>query len=96
MGNGEKVATLAIGFCSLSFPIGLIIKLSNCYYDPSIRKNIIFVSCLVMDGYNFKIKNKGISIFQNDTFFGSTKMFNEIYILNLQSPILNVESKRLK
>ena len=49
-----------------------------------------------MDEYNFEIGNKGISIFWNDMFFGSAEMFNEIYILNLQSPILNVESKRLK
>ena len=29
-------------------------------------------------------------------FFGSAEMFNGIYILNLQSPILNIDSKRLK
>ena len=61
--NGAKVAVLAIEFCSLSFPTGLVIELSNCYYVPSIRKNIISISCLVMDGFNFKIRNKGISIF---------------------------------
>ena len=50
MGNRAKVAALAIGFCSLSFPTRLVIELSNYYYVPSIGKNIIFVSCLVMDG----------------------------------------------
>ena len=49
MENGAKVAALAIGSCSLSLPIGLVIELSNCYYVPSIRKNIISISCLVMD-----------------------------------------------
>ena len=61
--NRAKVAALAIGSCSLSLPIGLVIELSNCYYVPSIRKNIIFISCLVMDRYSFEIENKGISIF---------------------------------
>ena len=63
MKNGAKVAALAVESCSLSLAIGLIIKLSNCYFVPSIRKNIIFISCLVMDGYNFEIKNKDIFIF---------------------------------
>ena len=96
MRNRAKVATLAVEFCSLSLPTRLVIELTNCYYVPSIRKNMITVSCLIMDGQNFKNRNKGISIFQNDMFFGSAEMFNEIYILNLQSSILNIESKRLK
>ena len=62
MGSEAKVATLGIGSCSLSLPTGLVIKLSNCYYVSSIRKNIISISCLVMDGFNFEIENKGISI----------------------------------
>ena len=81
MGNRAKVAILAIESCSLSLPTGFVIELSNCYYIPSIRKNIISVSCLVMDGFNFKIKNNDNSIFQNDIFFGSAEMFNRIYIL---------------
>ena len=96
MKNGAKVAALFVGYCSLSLPTELVIKLSNCYYVSCIRKNIISVSYLVMDGFTFKIKNKYISIFQNDMFFDSAKMFNEIYILNLQSSILNIKSKRLK
>ena len=74
--NGAKVAALAIGFCSFSLSIGLIIELSNYYYVPSIRNNIISISCLIMDGFNFEIENKGISICQNDMFFGSAEMFN--------------------
>ena len=63
MDNWAKVAALSIVFCSLSLPIGLVIESSNYYYVPSIRKNIIYISCLVMDGYNFEIKNNDISIF---------------------------------
>ena len=63
MENGAKVATLAIEFCSLSLSSRLVMELSNYYYVPSIRKNIIFISYLIMDGYSFKIRNKGIFIF---------------------------------
>ena len=63
MENRAKVAALAIGSCSLSLPTRLVIEFNNFYYVPNIRKNIIFISCLVMDGFTFKIRNKGISIF---------------------------------
>ena len=49
-----------------------------------------------MDGFTFEIGNKGIFFFQNEMFNGSAEMFNEIYMLNLHNPSLNIESKRLK
>ena len=63
MGNGAKVAALVVGFCSLSLSTGLVIELSNCYYVLSLRKNIISISCLVIDGFTFEIRNKDIFIF---------------------------------
>ena len=36
MENGAKVATLAIGTCSLSLSTRLVIELSNCYYIHSV------------------------------------------------------------
>ena len=96
MKNRAKVAALAVGSCSLSLPTGLVMELNNCYYVPNITKNIISVSCLVNDGYTFEIRNKGILIFKNEMFFGSAEMFNGIYVLNLQCPILNIETKKLK
>ena len=63
VGNREKVATLVVRACILSLPSGLLLELSNCYYVPSITRNIIFVACLAMDDYSYQIRNKGISIF---------------------------------
>ena len=83
MENGAKVAALVVGSYSLSLSTRLVIEVSNCYYVLSIKKNIIFISYLVMDRFNFEIESKGISIFQNDMFFGSAEMFNGICILNL-------------
>ena len=94
--NGAKVAALGIGSCSLSLPTGLVLELKECLYVSSITKNVISISCLVMDGFTFEIENKGISFFQNEMFYGSAEMFNGIYVLNLHSPNLNIESKRLK
>ena len=43
MGNGAKVAIVAIGEVALHLPIGAIITLVACYFVPSIIKNIIFI-----------------------------------------------------
>ena len=49
-----------------------------------------------MDGCSFQIRNNSISIYRDDVFFSSAKMFSGIYVLNLESPILNIDTKRLK
>ncbi len=43
--NGAKVAALAIGVYSLTLPTGLVLELEDCYYVPTIIRNIISVSC---------------------------------------------------
>ena len=55
VGNGARVAALEIGDYSLSLPSGLVIILKNCYYVPSMSRNIISISCLDMDGFSFII-----------------------------------------
>ena len=62
MENKAKVAVLAIEICTLSLPTELILELSNCYYVLNITRNIISISCLVMNGYSFQIRNNSISI----------------------------------
>ena len=96
MKNGANVAVLVVGTCILSLPMRLVLELSNCYYVSNITKNIISVSCLVMDGYSFQIRNKSIFIFRNEMFFGSAELFNRIYVLEIESLVLNINTKRLK
>ena len=50
MGNGARVATLAVGVYDLTFPSGLVFQLKNFYYVPAASRNIISVSCLDVDG----------------------------------------------
>ena len=57
VGNGAKVAALAVGTYVLTFTSGLIVRLGNCYYVPAIIGNIISVSCLDKFGFSFIIKN---------------------------------------
>ncbi|KAK8689920.1 hypothetical protein V6N13_088627 [Hibiscus sabdariffa] len=57
VGNGARVAALAVGTYVLSLPSGLVLNLENCYFGPSLTKNIISVSCLDKIGFEIIIKN---------------------------------------
>ena len=60
--NGARVTALAMGTYYLSLPSGLVLELDNCYYVPTISRNIISISCLDMVGFSFIIKNNTCSI----------------------------------
>jgi hypothetical protein len=39
--NGAKFATIAIGSYHLLLPLGLVLEINNCYWIPTLCKNII-------------------------------------------------------
>jgi hypothetical protein len=96
VGNIARVAALAVGIYDLSLPSGLIIQLENCFYVPAISRNIISVSCLDKLGFSFIIKNNCCSIYLNDIFYANAQMSNGLYILDLEMPIYNIDTKRMK
>ena len=98
MGNGARVATLAVRVYCLTLPSGLVFQLNNCHYVPAVSRNIISVSCLDMDGFHFIIKNNIFSIYNADIFYGNAHLSNGLYVLNLEQPkpIYNIDTKRFK
>ncbi|KAL4326131.1 hypothetical protein GQ457_11G022160 [Hibiscus cannabinus] len=96
VGNGARVAALAVGTYVLSLPSGLILNLENCYFVPSLTKNIISVSCLDKIGFEIIIKNNSCSFFYDNLFYGSAQLINGLYILNQENMIFNINTKRLK
>ena len=98
MGNGARVAALDVGVYDLTLPSGLVFQLKNCYYVPTVSRNIFSVSCLDMDGFHFIIKNNIFSIYNADIFFGNAHLSNGLYVLNLEQPksIYNIDTKRFK
>ena len=64
VGNGAKVAALAVGTYEVTLPSGLLLVLNNCYYVPALSRNIISISCLDNEGFNFLICDKKFSISQ--------------------------------
>ncbi|WZZ65001.1 hypothetical protein YC2023_076371 [Brassica napus] len=96
VGNGARVAALAMGTFHLSLPSGLVLELKNCYYVPAISRNIISIPCLDLEGFQFSIKNKCCSFDRNDIFYGSGPLENGLYILDQSVPVYNISTKRFK
>ena len=86
VGNGVRVATLAIGTYYLPLPLGLVLELDNCYYVLAMSMNIISISCLDMVGFSFIIKNNTCSIYHGDIFYWDAHLSYGLYILNCDNP----------
>ena len=51
VGDGAKVAALAVGVYSLRLANGYVIDLDECYYVSSITKNVISTSKFDLSGF---------------------------------------------
>ena len=96
VGNGAKVAALAVVTYVFTLPSDLIIQLEKKYYVPVISRNIISVSCLDNFDFSFIIKNNCCSIYLNDIFYATAQMNNGLYVLDLEMPIYNINNKAWK
>ena len=97
VGNGARVAVVAIKTYVLNLPSGLCLNLDNCFYVPVLIKNIIFVLYLNKKGFHLNCSNNDCYIMLNDVFYAGVTLSNEIYILDMSNPILNVnDNKRQK
>jgi hypothetical protein len=86
VGNGAKVATIAVDTFHLPLPSRLVLELNNCYCIPTLYKNIISSSCLEeVDGYEIIIKNKCCSIYYNGIFYAHYPLVNGLYVLDLEN-----------
>jgi hypothetical protein len=98
VGNGAKVAVMAVGTYHLSLPSRLVLELNNCYCITALSKNIISSSCLEeIYGYEIVIKNKRCSIYYNDILYAHCPLVNGLYVLDLEDkPVYNINAKSLQ
>lgn len=71
-------------------------ELHNCYYNPSLTRNIISISYLNKDGYSFLFKNNSCSFYKNELFYGKAIVRKSLYVLDVDTPINNINIKQLK
>jgi hypothetical protein len=95
VGNNTRVAALTVGTTQLHLPSGFIMELNNCYFVPSLSRNILSPSCLMKDGYSFLSENSGCVISKDNMFVACASIVNDLFVLNLDdSPICNTSAKR--
>jgi len=93
VGNGARVAAVTAGSIELYLPSGLVMELDNVYFVPSISRNIISISCLEMNGFSFVIKDNRCSIYKDELYYGSSFMMNDLYILEMNKLVFNINNK---
>ena len=81
---GAKVATLAVRSYCLSLPSRLLLNLNNCYYVPSMNRNLISISMLDSKGSIIVIKNGSFSIYKDEIYYGVGHYINGLYIPDLE------------
>jgi hypothetical protein len=55
-------------------------ELNNYYFVPSLSRNIVSSSCLMMDGYLFVSENNGCVISKNDMFVAFACIKNGLFV----------------
>lgn len=96
VGNGARIAALAVGTYYLSLPSGLVLELEECFHVPSLTKNIISVSCLDAKGFSFLIKDNSCSFYFKEMFYGSARLVNGLYLLDHDKQVYNINTKKAK
>ena len=91
MGNGARVVVVAVGSFDLLMPTGKTIILDNCYFVPSIVRNIISIPMLDLDGFSFVIENNKCSIFRNNVLYGIGILNNGLYVCDVEHSLLQIE-----
>ena len=82
MGNGARVAAVAVGTYELVLPTGLIFN--NCNYVPSLSSNIISLSYLDKEGFICVNGNGRCSIYKDNVLYSYGDLHDNHYILELK------------
>ncbi|GJU58530.1 putative RNA-directed DNA polymerase [Tanacetum coccineum] len=87
VGNGTQAAVEAIGMFDLVLPSGLVLKLNNCYYAPSIVRGVVSLSCLLDLGFHHTIASNGISVSLNGIFYFSAISVNGVFEIDINNNV---------
>ena len=81
MGDTSRVAAVAVGVVTLHFEEGGVLVLHNCLYVPSIRRNLISISCLSCHGYSSLFNKKLFFVKYDDKFISVGMLVDNLYML---------------
>jgi hypothetical protein len=82
----------AIGDFNLTLHTGFTLKLTNVLYVPSMKRNLVSVSCLDDDGYHCTFGNGRCIIMYNNKEVGFALQEERLYSIMFSDTIYNVGS----
>ncbi|KAI5325275.1 hypothetical protein L3X38_034349 [Prunus dulcis] len=85
LGNGKKVAVLAVGSVQLQLVSGFSLVLKDVAYVPSMRRNLISVSRLVREKFIFVFSELGFILNFNKSEVGNGILVDGLFKLNCSS-----------
>ena len=91
VGNGARVAVVAVGTYPLRLPLGLDLVLRDCYYVPTASRNLISVSCLAQEGYMISFHKDHCNIFYKNNKVANSFLINGLYQLHIDESVFNIE-----
>ena len=87
-----KVAAQAIGSYSLVLPLGFRLVLSDCYFVPGASRNLISVSVLAQEGFEFIFNKDFCSIYLRNKLVAKAILIDSLYHLHADAS-LNINKK---
>ena len=89
--NRARVAAVVVGTYPLRLPSGLDLVLKDCYYVPTVSKNLIYVSCLAVEGYVISFLKDHCNILYERNKIASGFLINDLYQLHIDISVFNIE-----
>ena len=87
IGNGAKVAAVSIGTYHLRLPLEISLILKDCYFVPVASKNLISISILVQDNYNFYFNKDICIIYFENKVVACAFLINGLYHLYMDASV---------
>ena len=81
------MVVVAVGVVTLHFEGDGVLVLHDCLYVPSIRRNLIFVSCLSCHGYSSLFNKNFVFVKYDDKLICVGMLVDNMYMLELILPI---------
>ena len=83
LGNGDKVQVEQIGVISLHLSTGYCLELKNVIFVPSMRRNLVSVTCLDQDGYFCYFGNKSFQLLHDSSVVGTGTLSGGLYKIDI-------------
>jgi hypothetical protein len=87
LANGEEVKVEAIGELPLEISNDFPLYFHDVFYVPSMRRNLIYVSCLDDDGFDCLFHKKQCLITFNNEIVGRAFRHDKLYLLSIKDSI---------